>query len=42
MELVYPIMYINGIRFKIREDFVYKEKLVYLIIGINTERKKGF
>ena len=33
-------MYIDGIRFKIREDSVYKEKSVYLIIGVNIEGKK--
>ena len=33
-------MYIDGIRFKIIEDSVYKEKSVYLIIGVNIEGKK--
>ena len=42
LEAVYPIMYIDGIRFKIIEDSVYKEKSVYLIIGINIEGKKRF
>ena len=41
-ESVYPIMYIDGIRFKIRENSVYKEKSVYLIIGVNSEGKKRF
>ncbi len=27
---------------KIREDSVYKEKSVYLIIGVNTKVKKDF
>ena len=40
LESVYPIMYIDGIRFKIREDYIYKEKSVYLIIGVNIEGKK--
>ena len=40
LESIYPIMYIDGIRFKIREDSVYKEKSVYLIIGVNIEGKK--
>ena len=40
LEFVYPIMYIDGIRFKIREDYIYKEKSVYLIIGVNIEGKK--
>ena len=40
LESVYPIMYIDGIRFKIREDSVYKEKTVHLIIGVNIEGKK--
>ena len=42
LESVYPIMYIDGIRFKIRENSVYKEKSVYLIIGVNSEGKKRF
>ena len=42
LESVYPIMYIDGIRFKIGEDSVYKEKSVYLIIGVNIEEKKRF
>ena len=33
-------MYIDGIRFKIREDYIYKEKSAYLIIGVNIEGKK--
>ena len=40
LESVYPIMYIDGIIFKIREDSVYKEKSVHLIIGVNIEEKK--
>ena len=40
LEFVYPIMYIGGIRFKIRVDSVYKEKSVYLIIGVNIDGKK--
>ena len=40
LESVYPIMYIDGTRLKIREDSVYKGKSVYLIIGINIEGKK--
>ena len=35
-------MYIDEIRFKIREDSVCKEKSVYLIIGVNIEEKKRF
>ena len=42
LEAFYPIMYIDGIRFKIREDSVYKEKSVHLIIGFNIEEKKRF
>ena len=42
LEFVYPIMYIDWIRFKIREDYIYKEKSVYLIIGVNVEGKKRF
>ena len=33
-------MYTDGIGFKIRVDSVYKEKSVYLIIGVNIEGKK--
>ncbi|UYS84712.1 hypothetical protein [Malacoplasma iowae] len=33
-------IYINGIRFKIKEDSVNKEKSVYLIIGVNVEKKE--
>ena len=33
-------MYIDGIGFKIRDDSVYKEKSVYLIICVNIEGKK--
>ena len=40
LESVYPIMYIDGIRFKIRKDSVYKEKSAYLIIGVNIEWKR--
>ena len=42
LEPFYPIMYIDGIRFKIIEDSVYKEKSVYLIIGVNIKGKKDF
>ena len=40
LESVYPIMYIDGTRFKIRDDSIYKEKSVHLIIGVNIEEKK--
>ena len=40
LESVYPIMYIDGIKLKIREDYVHKVKLVYLIISVNIEGKK--
>ena len=42
LESVYQIMYIDGIICKIREDSIYKEKSVYLIIGVNSEGKKRF
>ena len=42
LESVYPIMYIDGIRFKIREDSIYKEKSVYLIIALILRGKKRF
>ena len=29
LESIYPIMYIDGIIFKIREDFIYNEKSVF-------------
>ena len=41
-ESIYPIIYIDGIRFKIREDSVYKEKSVYLIIGLILREKRDF
>ena len=40
LESVYPIMYIDGIRFKIGEDSVKKEKSFYLLICVNIEGKK--
>ena len=35
LELIYPIVYVDGIRFKVREESMYIEKSVYIIIGIN-------
>ena len=40
LESIYPIMFIDGIRFKVRMDGIYQEKSVYVIIGINTEGLK--
>ena len=35
LELIYPIVYVDGIRFKVREESMYIEKSVHIIIGIN-------
>lgn len=32
---IYPIVYIDGIRFKVKEEGMFKEKSVYIAIGIN-------
>ncbi len=40
LENIYPIMFIDGIRFKVRMDGIYQEKSVYVIIGINSEGYK--
>ena len=34
---VYPIIYIDGIRFKVKEDNKFIEKSVYILFGINTD-----
>ncbi len=35
LEPIYPIMFIDGIRFNVRMDGIYQEKSVYIIIGVN-------
>ena len=34
---VYPVIYIDGIRFKVKEDNKFVEKSVYILFGINTD-----
>lgn len=34
---VYPVIYIDGIRFKVKEDNKFIEKSVYILFGINTD-----
>ena len=34
---VYPVIYIDGIRFKAKEDNKFVEKSVYILFGINTD-----
>ena len=33
---IYPVIYIDGIRFKVKEDNKFVEKSVYILFGINT------
>ena len=33
---IYPVVYIDGIRFKVKEDNKFVEKSVYILFGINT------
>lgn len=40
LEKVYPIVFIDGIRFKIREDNISKEVSAYIVLGVNTEGHK--
>jgi transposase-like protein len=40
LEAVYPIVYIDGIRYKVRDNGVIKTKTVYGVIGIDLEGKK--
>lgn len=37
IEAVYPVVYIDGIRFKVKEDNRFIEKSVYILFGINTD-----
>lgn len=41
LDSIYPIVYVDGIRFKVREESLYVEKSVYIIIGINIDGFKG-
>ena len=36
IETVYPVVYIDGIRFKVKEENRFIEKSVYILFGINT------
>ena len=40
LDSIYPIVYVDGIRFKVREESLYVEKSVYIIIGINIDGYK--
>ncbi|MGL4948144.1 MAG: IS256 family transposase, partial [Mycoplasma sp.] len=40
LEKSYPILFIDGIRFKVREETWYTEKSVYIVIGVNLDGKK--
>ena len=40
LENIYPIVYIDGIRFKIKEESIFCDKSVYIIIGVNLEGYK--
>lgn len=37
LKKIYPVVYIDGIRFQVKEDNQFIEKSVYIVIGINTE-----
>ncbi len=37
LDKIYPIIFVDGIRFKVKEDMCYKEKSIYIIIGINIK-----
>ena len=41
IEEVYPVIYIDGIRFKVKEDNRFVEKSVYILFGINTNGIKN-
>jgi len=40
LESIYPIVYLDAIHFKVREDGQVKSKAIYSILGINREGKK--
>ena len=40
LEKIYPFIFIDGIRFKTREDGYSKEVSVYIVLGINLEGRK--
>lgn len=37
LDNIYPILMVDGIRFKVRDDGKYQEKSVYIVIGINMD-----
>ena len=37
LKKIYPVVYIDGIRFQVKEDNQFIEKSVYIAIGINTK-----
>ena len=42
LESTYSIVFVNGIRFKVKEDNEFKEKSVYIALGVDLEGKKTF
>lgn len=40
LEAVYPIVFLDAIHFKVREDGVVKSKAIYTILGIDLDGKK--
>lgn len=41
LEAVYPIVYLDALRVKIRIDGAVQDRCVYLAIGVNLEGRKG-
>jgi len=42
LDEVYPILYIDAIHYSVRDDGVIRMLAAYVILGINTERKRKF
>ena len=42
LDEVYLILYIDAIHYSIRDNNVIRKLAAYIILGINTERKKKF
>ena len=40
LDAVYPIVYLDALRMKIRTDGVVQNRCIYLAIGVNLEGKK--
>jgi len=41
LEAVYPLIWLDAIHYKIREDGRYQSKTVYTVLALNLEGKKG-